>query len=169
MAAPATPQLLAVRSTLPRSTIVASAAFVLAGGLRLASASEQLTLSLGYAAFFLVVAAAQITYGVMIGGGSRRAAATPYAVTAMLISLGLIGLWLVATTATVPIYPLMNGSLAVDVIDLGSTLLEATAVFALCRSLPVSQRRKVVWTLVGLVATAWLVWTVIVTVTGLSD
>ena len=74
-----------------------------------------------------------------------------------------------ATTAVVPRYPLLNGPYPVDVLDLGSAILEATAVVALCRSLPRQTRRRVVWGLIGLVSAAWLVWVVIVTVAGLSD
>jgi hypothetical protein len=169
MVATATPQRLAVRTSLPRSTVVAATAFVLAGALRLTTAVEQLGLDVGFAVFFLAVAVAQTGFGALLSTGGRRTATTPVKVTAAVITVGLIGLWLAATTAVVPRYPLLNGPYPVDVLDLGSAILEATAVVALCRSLPGQTRRRVVWGLIGLVSAAWLVWVVIVTVAGLSD
>jgi hypothetical protein len=164
-----TPELVAVRTSLPRTTIVAATAFVLAGALRLTAGAEQLGLSAGFATLFFVAAAGQIGFGVLLSVGSRRATAVPVAVAAMVISLAFVGLWLVATTATVPIYPLMNGALAVDVVDLATALLEITSVVALCRSMPQPTRRRVVWGLTGLVCAGWLLWAVIVVTTGLSD
>jgi hypothetical protein len=169
MAAITTPQLSAVRTSLSRPIVVAATGFVLSGALRLTTAAEQLGLDVGFLVFFCTVAAAQIGFGVLLGIGVRRMRTTPVVVAAMVISLAFIGLWLVATTATIPTYPLLNGPYAVDVMDLGAAILEATSVVALCGSLPRQTRRRVVWGLIGLVAAAWLVWGVIVTVAGLSD
>ena len=149
--------------------MVAATAFVIAGALRLTAASEQLGLSAWFAVFFFVVAAAQIAYGVLVSIGSPRATSAPAVFAASAISLGLVGLWLVATTATVPIYPLMNGALAVDVIDLSTALLEMIGVAALCKSLPQPARGRVTWTLVALVAAAWLVWVFVIVTNGLTD
>ncbi len=168
MAATATP-LPAVWTSVPRSTMVAATAFALAGVLRLTTAIEQVGLDVGFTVLFFVVAAAQIGFGLLLGVGNRRAATTPVLVTAMVITLAFVALWLVATTATVPLYPLLNGPYPVDVLDLGAAILEVTSVVVLCRSLPDGLRRRVVWGLVGLVAAAWLVWVVIVTMSGLSD
>ncbi|HEX3589002.1 MAG TPA: hypothetical protein VHV74_05165 [Pseudonocardiaceae bacterium] len=164
-----TQPLSAASTSLSRSAVVAATAFVLAGTLRLTAASEQLGLSAGFAVLFFVVAAAQIGYGVALGRGTRRATATPVATAAMVITLALIGLWLVVTTATTPIYPLMTGPYPIDVIDLGTAVLEITSIIALCRSLPQPARRRVAWALVILTAVAWLVWGGIVAVAGLSD
>lgn len=158
-----------VRTTLPRSTIVAAAAFIVAGALRLTAATEQLGLSTGFAILFYVVAAAQIGFGLVLSAGTRPTPPTPVAMAAMVVSLGFIGLWLVATTALVPTYPLMNSPYPIDVVDLGTAVLEATSVVALCKSMPQPTRQRVVWTLVGLIAAAWLVWAGIIMVRGLSD
>jgi hypothetical protein len=163
----ATSQLSAVRTSLSRSAIVAATAFVLAGALRLAAATEQVGLSVGFGVLFLIVAVAQIGFGVLVSIGSRRAMATPAAVAAMVITLAFLGLWLVATLSTVPLYPVMNGPYPVDVLDLGTAILEVTSVVALCRSLPQPTRRRVAWGLVGLVSAAWMVWSVITVVYGL--
>ena len=159
----------AVATTLSRSAIVAATAFVLAGALRLTGAAVQLGLSSGFAVFFFVVAAAQIGYGVLLSIGSRRAMATLTATAAMVLTLALLGLWLVVTTATTPLYPLMTGPYPIDVIDLSTAILELTSVVALCRSLAQPARRRVTWTLVGLVAAAWLVWVGLVVASGLAD
>lgn len=164
-----TPQLSAVRTGLPRSIVIAATAFVIAGALRLTAATEELGLSAGFVAAFAIVAAAQIGYGVLLGIGSRRAMSTAVTVSVMVISLAFVGLWLVATTATVPIYPLMNGGFAVDVVDLVTAMLEVTAVLALGRSMPQPTRGRVKWTLIGLAGAAWLVWGVIVVLNGITD
>jgi hypothetical protein len=152
-----------------RATIVAATAFVLTGALRLATAAEQLGLDTGFAVLFFAAAVVQIGFGVLLSVGSRRANSTPVLVAAMVITLGFVGLWLVATVATVPVYPLMNGPYPVDVLDLGTALLELTSIAAICRSMPQRTRRRVVWGLIGLVSAAWLVWAVVVAVAGLSD
>ncbi|HEX3589380.1 MAG TPA: hypothetical protein VHV74_07095 [Pseudonocardiaceae bacterium] len=164
-----TPQLSAVRTSLPRPIVVAATAFVIAGALRLTAAIEQLGLSAAYVVVFGVVAVAQISFGVLLAVGSRRATNTVVAVAAMVISLAFVGVWLVATTATVPIYPLMNSGFAVDVIDLATAILEVTSVVALVRSMPQPMRGRVKWTLIGLIAVAWLVWGIIIATNGLSD
>jgi hypothetical protein len=169
MATTTSPELVSTRTTMPRTTVVAATTFLLAGTLRLTAGAEQFGLSLGFAVFFFTVAAAQIGYGVWLSAGSRRALSTPVATAAMIISLGFVGLWLIATTATVPIYPLMTGGFAVDVFDLGTALLELVGVVALCRSLPQPTRRRVALTLVGLVAVAWMVWVVIIVSNGLHN
>ncbi|HEX5119208.1 MAG TPA: hypothetical protein VFW65_28800 [Pseudonocardiaceae bacterium] len=169
MAATAPPRLPALDIDLPRSAVVAATAFVLAGALRLAAGAEQLGLSSGFAILFFLVAIAQIGFGVLLGVGMRQAMSMIAATAAMVMTLILVGLWLVATTATVPIYPLMNGPYPVDVIDLATALLEVTSVVALCRSLPQPARRRVGWTLIGLVVAAWLVWVGIVATVGLTD
>lgn len=169
MATTTSPELLAVRTTLPRTVVVAATAFLLAGTLRLTTAAEQLGLSMTFAVFFFVLAAAQIGYGILLSIGSRRAMSVPAAVTAMVLSLGLVALWLIATTSTVPLYPLMNGGFAVDVLDLGTSILQVTSVVALCRSLAQPARRRVTISLVSLVAAAWVVWVVIITVVGLQN
>ena len=166
--APLPPQSVS-QANLPRSAVVAATAFVLAGALRLTAGAEQLGLSTGFAVLFFVVAVAQVGFGVLVGVGSRRASTTVVAVTAMVITLALVGLWMVATTATTPIYPLMNGPYPVDAIDLSTAVLELTSVIALCRSLPPQTRRRVGWVLVGLVAAAWLVWAGIVAAISLAD
>jgi hypothetical protein len=158
-----------VRTTIPRSVIVAAAAFLIAGALRMTAATELLRLSPTFAALFYVVAIAQLGFGLALVAGTRPTPSTPVAVTAMVITLGFIGVWLVATTAMVPIYPLMNGPYPIDVIDLGTAVLEGTSVVALARSMPPATRRKVVWTLVGLIAAAWLIWIGIIVSHGLSD
>lgn len=168
MAVTTTPLLPAVRTTLPRSVVVASTAFVLTGVLRMATAAEQLSLSGALAALFFVVAAAQIGFGLLLGAGVRRVTSTPVAFTAMLVTLALIGAWLVVTTTTVPLYPLMNGDFAVDVLDLAGAILELTAVVALCRSQPERIRPRVTWSLVGIVSSAWLTWVIIAVVSGLT-
>jgi hypothetical protein len=165
----ATSQRLAVRTNLPRMTIVAASAFVLAGALRLTTAVEQIGLDVGFAVFFLAVAVAQLGFGALLSVGARRVMTVPVQVATMVVTLGLVALWFAATTAVVPRYPLLNGPYPVDVLDLGSAILETTAVVALCRALPARTRRRVVWSLVGLVSAAWLVWVVIITVAGLSD
>ncbi|WP_027943341.1 hypothetical protein [Amycolatopsis taiwanensis] len=165
----ASSQLSAVRTSLSRSVIVAATAFVLAGALRLTAAAEQLGVSVGFGVLFFVAAVAQIAFGVLLSIGGRRTTATPVAVAAMMITLVFIGLWLVATLSMVPLYPIMNGPYPIDVLDLGSAILEATSVVALCRSLPQPARRRVAWSLVGLVSVAWLVWSVIVVGSGLSN
>lgn len=169
MAMTAPPQLPATGAVLPRSAVIAATACVLAGALRLTAGAEQLGLSTGFAVLYFVVAGAQIGFGVLLGVGERRATVTPVAAAAMVITLVLVGLWLVATTATVPIYPLMNGPYPVDVIDLSTAALEVTSVIALCRSLPRPARGRVGWTLIGLTVAAWLVWVVIIAVAGLSN
>jgi hypothetical protein len=169
MAVTATPELSAVRTSLSRPIVVAAAAFVLAGALRLTAAAEQLTLSKGLAVAFFVVAVVQIGFGLVLSSGWRRATTLPVAVTAMVVTMGFIGVWLVATTATVPLYPIMNGPYAVDVVDLGAAIMEVTSIVALCKSLPETYRRRVVWSLVGLIAVAWAVWSVVVVTSGLSD
>jgi hypothetical protein len=168
MAATVTPPP-AVWTSLPRSTTVAATAFILAGALRLTTAIEQIGLDVGFTTLFFVVAVAQIGFGLLLGVGARRATATPVVVTAMVVTLAFVALWLVATTATVPLYPLLNGPYPIDVLDLGSAVLEVTGVVALCRPLAPQLRRRVVWGLVGLVAAAWLVWTVVVTVSALTN
>ncbi|HEX3647387.1 MAG TPA: hypothetical protein VHV49_03110 [Pseudonocardiaceae bacterium] len=169
MARTTSPQLSAVTADLPRAVVVAATAFVLAGALRLTAGAEQLGLSSGFAVLFFVVAAAQIAFGALLGVGAHRVRTTVVVVVAMVITLVLFGLWFVATTATVPTYPLMNGPYPVDVVDLTTAVLEVTSVIALCRSLPQPTRRRVAWTMIGLVVTAWLVWVGIITATGLSD
>lgn len=169
MATTAPPRLSTVATEPPRSGVVAATAFALAGALRLTAATEQLGLSAGFAVLFYVVAIAQIGFGVLLGVGARRAMNTATATVAMVITLALVGLWLVATTATVPIYPLMNGGYPVDAIDLATAILELTSVIALCRSLPPPARRRVGWTLIGLVAAAWLIWVGIVAAAGIAD
>lgn len=169
MAVTATPELSAVRTSLPRATVVAAAAFVLAGALRLTAAAEQLTLSKSLAVAFFVVAAVQIGFGLLLSSGWRRATTVPVAVTAMVATMAFIGLWLVATTSTVPLYPIMNGPYAVDVVDLGAAVMEVTSIVALCKSLPEKYRRRVMWSMVGLIAVAWAVWSVVVIMSGLSD
>jgi hypothetical protein len=169
MAAIASSQLSTVRTSLPRPIVVAATAFVLAGALRLTTAAEQIGLDVGFTVLFLAVAAAQIGFGVLLSVGIQRVRTTPVVVAAMVISLAFISLWLVATTATVPTYPLLNGPYPVDVMDLGAAVLEATSIVALCRSLPQPTRRRVVWGMIGLMAAAWLLWVVLVSVAGLSD
>ncbi|HEX3647986.1 MAG TPA: hypothetical protein VHV49_06125 [Pseudonocardiaceae bacterium] len=169
MAVTTPPALPAVRTTLSRSVMVAATAFVLAGALRLTTSAEQLGLSLGLAALFFVVAVVQIAFGLLLAIGTPRLTTTPVAYTAMVITLGLIGSWLLVTTTTVPLYPLMNGDFAVDVLDLAAALLELTAIIALGRSLPERTRSRVVWSLVGLVSAAWLAWVVVVVVSGLTN
>ncbi|HEY1573272.1 MAG TPA: hypothetical protein VGG05_18160 [Pseudonocardiaceae bacterium] len=169
MATTAPPQLPAVTTNLPRSAVVAATACVLAGALRLTTGAEQLGLSLGFAVLFFVVAAAQIGFGVVLGVGARWATTTVAAITAMVITLGLVDLWLVATTATAPIYPVMNGPYPVDVIDLATAILELTSVAALCRSLPHPTRRRVGWGMIGLAVVAWLLWVGVIATLGLSD
>lgn len=169
MAATTPPQLSAVETGLPRSAVVAATASMLAGTLRLTAGAEQFGLSSGFALLFLVVAVAQIGFGVMLSVGARRVMSTLVATVAMVITLALVGLWLVATTATVPIYPLMNGPYPIDVIDLSTAILEVTSVIALCWSLPQPIRGRVAWTLIGLVAAAWLVWAGVITAVSLSD
>lgn len=164
----ASPQLSAVRTSLSRSVIVAATAFVLAGALRLTAATEQIGLSVGFWALFFVAAVAQIGFGVLLSIGSRRATATPVAVAAMVITLVFIGLWLVATLSTVPSYPIMNGPYPFDVLDLGTAIFEATSIVALCRSLRQPTRRRVAWSLIGLVSAAWMIWSIIVVVSGLA-
>jgi hypothetical protein len=168
VAVTATPQLPAVRTTLPRSVVVAATAFVLTGVLLMATAAEQLSLSGALAALFFVIAAAQIGFGLLLGAGVRRVTSTPVAFTAMLVTLALIGAWLVVTTTTVPLYPLMNGDFAVDVLDLAGAILELTAVVALCRAQPERIRPRVTWSLVGIVSSAWLIWVVIAVISGLT-
>lgn len=163
------PQASAIETGMPRSAVVAATAFALAGALRLTAATVQLDLSAGFAVFFFVVAAGQIGYGILVGIGARRATTTFTATAAMVLTLALVGLWLVATTATTPVYPLMTGPYPVDVIDLGTAVLELTSVVALCKSVPQPARRRVTWGLVGLVALAWLVWVAIVVTNGLLD
>lgn len=159
----------AVRSTLPRSVTVAATVFVVTGALRLTTAAEQLGLSAGLAALFFVVAAAQIAFGLALAAGVPRMTSTPVAITAMVITLAFIAGWLVVTTSTVPLYPLMNGDFAVDVLDLAAAILELTGVVALCRSLPQQTRPRVVWTLVGMASAAWLLWVVIAVIAGLAN
>ena len=62
--------------------VVAATACVLAGALRLTAGAEQLGLSLGFAVLFVVVAVAQIGFGVVLGVGARWATTTVAAVTA---------------------------------------------------------------------------------------
>lgn len=169
MATTAPPEALAVRTTVPRVTIVAATAFLLAGTLRLTAGAEELGLSAGFAVAFFVLAAAQIGYGVSLSIGSRRALSVPAVTAAMVISLGLVGLWLVATTTVVPLYPLMTGGYPVDVLDLGTTLLEIVGVFALCRSLAPPWRGRVALGVGIAVAVAWVAWVVVVVVNGLSN
>jgi hypothetical protein len=169
MATTTSPEVLAVRSALPRTTIVAATTFLLAGAIRLTAGAEELGLSAAFAVAFFVLAVAQIGYGVLLTMGSRRALSAPAVATAMSVNLGLIGLWLVATTTTVPIYPLMTGGYPVDVLDLGTILLQIVGVLALRRSLPQSTRGRVTLVVGGLVAAAWLIWVVIVLHTGLSN
>jgi hypothetical protein len=169
MTTTASPRVSAVPTGPPRSVVVAATAFLLAGALRLTTAAEQFGLDVGFAVLFFAVAAAQIGFGVLLGVGVRRATATPANVAAMVVTLGFIGLWLVATTATVPTYPLLNGPYPVDVLDLGSAVLEVTSIVALCGSLPRRTRHRVVWGLVGLVGAAWLTWVVLIVTAGLSD
>jgi hypothetical protein len=164
-----TPQVPTIGTSMPHSGVVAATAFALAGALRLTAATVQLDLSAGFAVFFFVVAAGQIGYGILLGIGAHRAMTTFTATAAMVITLALVGLWLVATTATTPVYPLMTGPYPVDVIDLGTAVLELTSVVALCKSLPQPARRRVTWTLVGLVALVWLAWVAIVVTNGLLD
>jgi hypothetical protein len=169
MAAIASSQLSTVRTSLPRPVVVAATAFVLAGALRLTTAVEQIGLDVRFTVLFIVVAAAQTGFGILLSVGVRRVRTTPVVVAAMVMSLAFIGLWLVATTATVPEYPLLNGPYPVDVLDLGSAILEAISIVALCKSLPQQLRRRVTWSLISLMAVAWLVWVVLVSVAGLSD
>ena len=169
MATTAPPRLSTVATDPPRSAVVAATAFALAGALRLTAATEQLGLSAGFAVLFYIVAVAQIGFGVLLGVGARRAMHTSTATAAMVITLALVGLWMIATTAVVPIYPLMNGGYPVDAIDLATAILELTSVIALCRSLPPPTRRRVAWTLVGLVAAAWLIWAGVVVAAGAAN
>lgn len=163
----ATPPLSAVRTSLSRPVIVAATAFVLAGTLRLAASTEQIGLSVGFGVLFFVAAVAQIGFGVLLSIGYRRATATPVAVAAMVVTLGFLGLWLVVTLSTVPLYPVMNGPYPIDVLDLATALLEITSVIALCRSLPQPTRGRVAWSLVGLVSAAWMTWTIVAVVSGI--
>lgn len=164
-----TSPLSAVRTSLSRPVVVAATAFVLAGALRLTTAAEEVGLSVGFGMLFLVAAVAQIGFGVLLSIGARRAMATPAAVAAMVITLGFIGLWLVASLSIVPLYPIMNGPYPIDVLDLGTALLEVTSIVALCRSLPQPTRGRVAWSLVGLVAASWMVWSIITVVSGLTN
>jgi hypothetical protein len=169
MAAIASSQLSTVRTGLPRPIVVAATAFVLAGALRLTTAVEQIGLDVVFTTLFIVVAVAQIGFGVVLSVGVRRARTAPVVVSAMVVTLAFIALWLFVTTATVPQYPLLNGPYPVDVMDLGSAVLEVTSIVALSKSLPQQLRRRVTWSLIGLMAVAWLVWGILVTVAGLSD
>lgn len=168
-AATTAPRLSALRTSLPRSTTIAAAAFLIAGALRLTAATELLGLSAAFAVSFYLVAAAQLGFGLLLATGTRPRPRLPVALTAMVLTLGFVGLWLVATTATVPIYPLMNSPYPIDVLDLGTAVLEVTSVVALCKSFPHPTRRRIGWTLVGLCAAAWLVWLAIIVTHGLTD
>lgn len=158
-----------VRTTVPLSVVVAAAAFIIAGALRMTAATELLRLSPTFATLFYVVAAAQIGFGLALVAGNRPTPTTAVATTAMVISLGFIGSWLVVTTAMVPLYPLMNGPYPIDVVDLATAVLEAVSVVALSRAMPPATRRKVVWSLVGLVGAAWLIWVGIIASNGLAN
>jgi hypothetical protein len=158
-----------VRTTVPRSIVVAAAAFIIAGALRMTAATELLRLSPTFAVIFYLVAAAQIGFGLALVAGNRPTPTTTVATTAMVICLVFIGSWLVVTTAMVPLYPLMNGPYPIDVVDLATAVLEAISVVALSRAIPPATRRKVVWTLVALVGAAWLIWSGIIVSHGLSN
>jgi hypothetical protein len=67
------------------------------------------------------------------------------------------------------LYPLMNGPYPIDVVDLATAVLEAVSVVALSRAMPPATRRKVVWSLVGLVGAAWLIWVGIIASNGLAN
>jgi hypothetical protein len=166
---PAPPELSVLRTTLPLSVVVAAAAFIITGALRMTAATELLQLSPTFAVIFYLVAAAQLGFGLVLVAGKRPAPTTTVATTAMVICLGFIGAWLVVTTAMVPLYPLMNGPYPIDVVDLATTVLEAVSVVALSRAIPPATRRKVVWTLVALVGAAWLIWIGIIAWNGLSN
>ncbi|HEX5406682.1 MAG TPA: hypothetical protein VFX16_30785 [Pseudonocardiaceae bacterium] len=169
MAAIAPSQLSTVRTSLPRPIVIAATAFVLAGALRFTTAIEQVGLDVAFPVLFVVVAAAQVAFGALLSIDVQRLRTTPVVVSAMVASLAFIALWLVATTATVPEYPLLNGPYPVDVMDASAAVLEAISIVALCKSLPQPTRRRVMWGMIILMAGAWLVWVVIISVAGLSD